>query len=197
MPRVKTARKERSILEAASRVFARRPFHEVLIDDIASDARIGKGTIYRYFETKDDLYFATLLHGIDRLAETLAAAPSDESSPARRLERIAGEILAFFWDRRHIYPLLPRDESPNGRQVEMLRRREPILRLVQETIYEGIEGREFRGIDPRIGAEIFLGMVRSANLFRRETDTLSDLVTHVMSVFLNGVAVDTGNGSEA
>ena len=56
MPRVKTEAKERAILEAAAKVFAMKPFHGVLIDEIASDAGIGKGTIYRYFETKDELY---------------------------------------------------------------------------------------------------------------------------------------------
>ena len=71
MPRVKTQEKELAILDAASRVFASRPFHEVLIDTIASDAGIGKGTIYRYFETKEDLYFATVLHVVETLAAEL------------------------------------------------------------------------------------------------------------------------------
>ena len=71
MARLKTADKELAILEAASRVFAQRPFHEVLIDDIAADAGIGKGTIYRYFETKDDLYFNAVLHVLDTLKAAL------------------------------------------------------------------------------------------------------------------------------
>ena len=71
MPRVKTQEKELAILDAASRVFAARPFHEVLIDTIAADAGIGKGTIYRYFETKEDLYFATVLHVMETLAADL------------------------------------------------------------------------------------------------------------------------------
>jgi AcrR family transcriptional regulator len=187
MPRVKTARKEQSILEAASRVFARRPFHEVLIDDIASDARIGKGTIYRYFETKDELYFATILFGIDNLADALTRILPQVTTPSARLERIAKEILSFFWDRRYIYPLLQRDPEHAERQTVMMKRREPILRLVQETILAGIERREFRGIDAHIGAEFFLGMVRSAHLFRAEDETLDELVFQVMSIFLGGV----------
>lgn len=188
MARVKTATKEQAILQAASRVFATRPFHEVLIDEIASSAGIGKGTIYRYFETKDDLYFATILYGIDSLGAAIERALSLEASAARRLERVATEILGFFWERRHIYPLLQRDEQHPERQDELMRRREPILRLVQETILSGIERRELRGIDARIGAELFLGMVRSSSLFRRPEDTLEELVSHVMGVFLSGVA---------
>jgi AcrR family transcriptional regulator len=187
VPRAKTAVKEAAILEAASRVFALRPFHEVLIDDIASDAGIGKGTIYRYFETKDDLYFATSLYALDHLAAALEKARAPEEPAALRLERIAREILGFFWDRRHLVTTLTRYERTD-REAEVLRRRESILRLVQEAILAGIERREFRGINPRIGAELFLGMTRSCNLFRRDEDTLEDLVAHILGVFAKGVA---------
>ena len=186
MPRVKTEAKERAILDAAAKVFATKPFHGVLIDEIASDAGIGKGTIYRYFETKDELYFATTLHILDRLAEVLSEALAQERSAARRLERIARENLRFYWDRRFLFPFLETDGIP-GRREELLQRREAILRFAQEAILAGIEQRELRGIDARIGAELFIGLVRSANLFRRPEDTLEDLVTQIMSVFLQGV----------
>lgn len=187
MPRVKTEAKERAILDAAAKVFAMKPFHGVLIDEIASDAGIGKGTIYRYFETKDDLYFATTLHILDQLAEALSEALVLEKSATKRLERIAQECLRFYWERRFLFPYLESDGMP-GRREELLKRRESILRYAQEAILAGIEQRELRGIDARIGAELFLGLVRSANLFRRADDSREDLVAQVMSVFLEGVA---------
>jgi TetR/AcrR family fatty acid metabolism transcriptional regulator len=187
MPRVKTEAKERAILDAAAKVFAMKPFHGVLIDEIASDAGIGKGTIYRYFETKDELYFATTLHILDQLADALSESLVLEKSATKRLERIAQECLRFYWERRFLFPYLESDGMP-GRREELLRRRESILRFAQEAILSGIEQRELRGIDARIGAELFLGLVRSANLFRREDDSREDLVAQVMSVFLEGVA---------
>jgi len=188
MPRVKTATKEQAILEAATRVFAMRPYHEVLIDDIAGDASIGKGTIYRYFPAKEDLYFATILHGLDTLTEIAARAIETEPEPARRLERIAAEILEFFWDRVHLFPLLPPQNVRNfDRHTEMLHRRGRLLRLVQETILAGIERREFRGVDARIAAEMFLGMVRSTVLFRAPQDSRDELVRNVIGVFLQGL----------
>jgi AcrR family transcriptional regulator len=186
MARTKTASKETAILEAASRIFAQRPFHEVLIDDIATDGGIGKGTIYRYFQTKDDLYFATSLYALDCLADVLEKARSPEDPAMRRLERIAREILGFFWERRHLVTLLARYERTE-REAEILKRRESILKLVQEAILSGIERGELRGIDARIGAELFLGMTRSANLFRRKEDTLEELVGHIVGVLSNGL----------
>lgn len=187
MPRVKTQEKELAILDAASRVFASRPFHEVLIDTIATDAGIGKGTIYRYFETKEDLYFATVLHVMETLAADLGAELHVEGSGIRRLERIAMRILNNFWERRYLLPFFQRDERFPTLEVELIRRREPILRVVQEAILAGIEQREIRGIDARIGAELFLGMVRSMNLFHSREDRLEDVVAQLMSVYVHGV----------
>ena len=188
MARVKTQTKELAILEASARVFAAKPFHEVLIDHIASDAGIGKGTIYRYFETKEELYFATVLHVVESLANELEGRARTETSAARRLEVIATTILERFWERRYLLPFFQRDERFPVLEFELVKRREPILRVVQETILAGIEQREFRGIDARIGAELFLGMVRSLNLFHTSEDRLEDLVAQLSSVFVAGVA---------
>jgi TetR/AcrR family fatty acid metabolism transcriptional regulator len=188
MPRVKTQEKELAILEAASRVFASRPFHEVLIDTIAADAGIGKGTIYRYFETKEELYFATVLHVVEALARELETRARSETSAVKRLESIAALILNRFWERRYLLPFFQRDERFPMLEVELVKRREPILRVVQETILAGIEQREFRGIDARIGAELFLGMVRSMNLFHNPDDRLEELVAQLMSVFVSGTS---------
>jgi AcrR family transcriptional regulator len=187
MPRVKTQEKELAILDAASRVFAARPFHEVLIDTIAADAGIGKGTIYRYFETKEDLYFATVLHVMETLAADLGTETHTEASGIRRLERIAARILNSFWERRFLLPFFQRDERFPTLEVELIRRRAPILRVVQEAILAGIEQHEFRGIDARIGAELFLGMVRSMNLFHTREDRLDDVVAQLMSAFVEGI----------
>ena len=189
MPRVRTHDKEETILEAAARVFSGRPFHEVLIEEIAAAAGVGKGTIYRYFETKEDLYFAAILHSFDELSDALAESLAQETSPRRRLERIAREVLSFSWDRRELFDLLLSDERRFAkREEEMQKRREAVSRLAQEAILEGIRRREFRGIDARVGAELFRGMIRAANGLRRREDALDGLVSEIVGIFTRGIA---------
>lgn len=188
MPRARTPDKEEAILEAAARVFSGKPFHEVLIDDVATAAGVGKGTIYRYFPTKDDLFFAAILHSFDRLSDALAESLAQETSPRRRLERIAREVLSFSWDRRELFTLLLNDERRFARRDgELQKRREAVSRLAQEAILEGIRRREFRGIDARIGAELFRGMIRAANGLRRPEDTLDGLVSEIVGIFTHGI----------
>ena len=115
-----------------------KPFHEVLIDDVAAEAGVGKGTIYRYFETKEDLFFAAILHSFDELSAALGESLAHETSPRRRLERIAREVLSFSWERRELFSLLLSDERRFAKRDEDLRkRRETVSRLAQEAILEG------------------------------------------------------------
>jgi AcrR family transcriptional regulator len=48
------------IIKAAAKRFARHGLSKTTLDEVARDIRIGKATIYHYFTSKDDLYFATL-----------------------------------------------------------------------------------------------------------------------------------------
>jgi AcrR family transcriptional regulator len=188
MPRVKTISKKEEILEAASRVFAEKEFHEVLIDDIAALAGVGKGTVYRYFRTKEELYFETILQAFDELSATLADAVAEEVSPTRRLERIVRESLRFSWERRYLLSLLQGDERRFAmREAELRRRRGGMMALVQKVILDGIERREFRGVDARIAAELFRGMIRAANCFRTEDDSVDGLVEEIIGIFTRGV----------
>ena len=49
-----------SILAASQRVFSRRPYDEISIDEIAAEASMSKGLLYHYFASKRDLYLETL-----------------------------------------------------------------------------------------------------------------------------------------
>ena len=193
MPRLKSLDKKQAILDAAARVFSGTQFHEALIDEVAAAAGVGKGTIYRYFPTKDDLYFAAVLHSFDELSSALAVTLSREKSPRRRLERIAREVLTFSRNRPDLYVLLARDERRFlERENEVQKRRDALSRLVQEAILEGIRRREFRGIDARVGAELFRGMIRAANRLRVGEETLEQLSAEIVGIFTRGIERDAG-----
>jgi AcrR family transcriptional regulator len=52
------SKKKEQIIEAAARVFARSGYSNAVVADIALQANIGKGTVYEYFNSKEDLFFA-------------------------------------------------------------------------------------------------------------------------------------------
>lgn len=79
------AARRTQILDAATRVFARKGFNRATIRDVARDAGVADGTIYNYFANKTDLLFGLL----DRLNDT-------ERRPAS-LAQVADTSLAGFF----------------------------------------------------------------------------------------------------
>jgi AcrR family transcriptional regulator len=77
---VVTEFRRRAILDAARKVFARKGFADGIMDDIAAEAGLAKGTLYLYFGSKKEIYKALLHHDMEALkADTLRridAAPS-------------------------------------------------------------------------------------------------------------------------
>ena len=59
------------ILKTARQAFAENAFHEVLMDDVAKKAGVGKGTIYRYFPDKESLYFAVIFNDVSDLKQQI------------------------------------------------------------------------------------------------------------------------------
>ena len=68
---VLSERRHSEILGAARQVFARRGFDEASVDDIARAAGLAKGTLYLYYRSKRDLYWAALRDGLLALGEEL------------------------------------------------------------------------------------------------------------------------------
>ena len=56
-----------AILKSALHLFAERGYFGTAVPDVAQLANVGTGTIYRYFENKEALVNAVLLHSIDQM----------------------------------------------------------------------------------------------------------------------------------
>jgi len=181
------------ILRAAEAIFARHDYHEVQMDDVVEACGVGKGTLYRYFPSKQQLYFAVMFDGIQRLRGELEAAVGTEEPPAQKVRRIVHRTLAFFWDRRFFFSLIHRGEHKmTGEAREWFRYRGALSRVIRETLEAAVAAGHVRRIDTRIATEMLLGMMRGVNRYRADDDRLDDLVTAVVDVFMRGVGTRTG-----
>ena len=92
MPRVKTEKKRREILEASAKVFSKHGFHAATVSQIADELGMGLGTFYRYFKSKLDVFHAVIEEVMGeaacqpiRVYGPLEAAQSPEDRVAARL----------------------------------------------------------------------------------------------------------------
>jgi AcrR family transcriptional regulator len=183
-----------SILRAAEAIFARRDYHEVQMDDVGEACGVGKGTLYRYFPSKQHLYFAVMFGGIERLRAELEAAVQTDEPPARKIHRLVHRTLAHFWDRRFFFTLIHRSEhKADGEAREWFRHRQELSRLIQQTLEAAMAAGHLRQVDAGIATEMLLGMMRGVNRYRAEHHQLEDLVTAVVDVFMRGVGTPAGH----
>jgi len=64
---VVSAFRRTEIIDAARSVFARKGFARGILDEIAREAGIAKGTVYLYFRSKKEIYKAVLNHDMESL----------------------------------------------------------------------------------------------------------------------------------
>src|SRR5262245_2106137 len=115
--------KRQRILAAATAVFAERDFHEVRVEEVATRAGVGKGTLYLYFPTKDDLQQVALRASLERVAEEVDEAAAADAPLDVVLERMVVSILRFFWRRPHLLTIVQRFEQRSPARTRVKRHR--------------------------------------------------------------------------
>src|SRR5262245_22027409 len=93
------------ILEAARKIFANEGFNQATVDDIASAAGVAKGTVYLYYQSKRDIYFAALKFGLEQMYSKLDEELKKVSAPQEKLRTLIGVKLAYFDDNRDFFKI--------------------------------------------------------------------------------------------
>ncbi len=144
------ARKARSrvrILEAARGIFFRDGFMAANLDDVARDAGVAKGTLYRYFENKAELYVAVLASNGEQFERKLRDAGSDRTlSAPERIRRIARFYLVHWTQNREYFQIFWALENqavigelPEGVLEEVTRLWQSCLQILAEIVQAGID----------------------------------------------------------
>ena len=174
--------KRAKILTAATELFAAQPFHKVLLSDVAEAAAVGKGTLYIYFKSKEDLYLSVLYSGfsglVDRLREQM---DKDIHGPAENLELMIREIVRFAYQNPHLFGVMR--TIPGWEAIDRTRwdvKRRELKSLIETVIRLGIAQGIFVDPHPEFTARYIPGCVRSALLDGIETVDRKVLTDHIL-----------------
>jgi AcrR family transcriptional regulator len=147
------------ILEAALACFAEKGFAGTRMDDIATRARITKGTIYLYFESKEDLFKSLARQSIGAQIENVTAyVNAFEGKSADLLRFVLGTVGHFAsTSDRVVLPKVLLAEAGKFPELAEFWRREVIdrgLSLFTAIIRRGIARGEFRKVAPEHAARL-------------------------------------------
>lgn len=104
-------RRKAQILETAAKVFAGYGFAATDVQRIAERIGVGKGTIYRYFPTKEQLFLAAVERGLKELEAEMDAVMELPLDPVEMLRRAVRGYLAFFHRRPEMAELFIQERA--------------------------------------------------------------------------------------
>lgn len=158
------AARRKQILQAAREVFMQKGFGSATMDEIAQRAELGKGTLYSYFKSKEELYVAVLNEGLEvflrRIEETLKL-PLGPEEMIKRLGDVYYQYyldhkdyfrVFFFLEHGDVFKDLPRELIQDN-----IERGVQCLRLFAEVVEQGIREGIFAPVDPWKAAVAFWG----------------------------------------
>jgi AcrR family transcriptional regulator len=190
------------LLDAAEEVFGRKGFHETTLKEVAELAEFSVGSVYSFFENKDDLFRQIFqrrgeqfMPGIRRILDDAGA------DPVAQLHELVAFEIGFFRDHPHFGRLYLRYSSATmisaEREIDVVMREryEEAMRLQASLFERGQAAGVLRTGDPEVLARLFSGLMSAyqaldpavvsddpAAAERLPLDDLHDLVASAFAV---------------
>jgi AcrR family transcriptional regulator len=105
------ARREEAILEAAARLFAEQGLSGADVQELADRLGVGKGTIYRYFPSKEELFRAAVDRGMRGLNDYVEARVAGVADPLARIEQAILAFLVYFDEHPELVELFIQERA--------------------------------------------------------------------------------------
>src|SRR5437899_9963948 len=152
--------RRQAIIDASAAVIARRGYHATGISELCEANDLGKGALYHYIGSKEELLAAIhdrvmdeVMLGADRVAEA-------GGSPSHQLTMLGTELLDVIHRYPdHVWVFLHEFPALTGERAEQFRkRRRQYERRVEAVLQAGVDSGEFRELPPRLTAMAWLGL---------------------------------------
>lgn len=178
------AQRESMMIEAAEKLFIEKGYDNVSMDEVAKAAQFTKRTLYQYFTSKEDLFFAVALKGFRMMA---LCCGKGFSTGKNGFDRLQNGVYAY-------YEFTSRNPGMFGlmRRVGIMRRSAPadsprlkdwlqfddkLFRAVADVVADGIKDGSVRDdIDPRMGTYSLVFLV--TGFFRLLSETGENFTDH-------------------
>jgi TetR/AcrR family transcriptional regulator len=154
------------LLDAAEEVFGRKGYHEATLKEVAELAEFAVGSVYSFFENKDDLFAQIFVRrGAEFIPELHAILDDKRASPVEQLHSLVDFEIGFFRAHRHFGRLYLRYSSAaylsTDREIDLVMkdRYEDAMQLQAALFRRGQRRKVLRDGDPDVLARLLSGIV--------------------------------------
>jgi len=205
---MKVSRKDREkrfrrheILAAAKTVFAEKGYDGAILEEIAERAEFSKATLYTYFKDKQDLFYAVLEDGLDRLFDSVKDIVGQDLPSLSKLRLIVKRAIEYMEEDRDFFRVLTPERAglTDTRHPELRKRVLPklvaFIELAALVLKQGIDEGKIKEVDPREVANLLFGMIHSTViwwLLEGAKGPLAEKSEAILDVLLDGIQLRRG-----
>lgn len=159
--------KRRRIIDAAVEVFAEKGFFGAKVSEVAKRAGVADGTIYLYFESKDDILISLFEEKMDDIIQRLTQLLDGHSDPETKMRRYIAEHLELVSEQPHLMQVLTVELRQSARFIKEYRPQgfKRYLAVIGSILEEGQAQGVFRkDLDPSIFRRALFGAIDEISL---------------------------------
>lgn len=193
--------KENSIIEAARKRFAHYGFSKVTMDEIASDIDMSKASLYYYFPTKENLFYAVLTQEQNEFIKEMDGIINTKLSASHKLITFVNKRLIYFQQFLNIGTLSFHTflDTKSFYKKYFVDFEEKELELINRIISEGKANGEFdKKLEENTGTVLLhvlhglrirtLRMIKEPNLTNKAILKLQGEMDVVIKIFIKGIS---------
>lgn len=188
-----TGSKKEQIILAATEKFLEKDFYQVTVVEIAEQAGVGKGTVYEYFASKEDLFKECFSYCADYYLQSFRQHLHQPRSVKEAMQKIINAHLDLIKDNRKKLHLLYNEKPLNFQELQgwVIKKRQELLVGVIELIGEGIRMKEIRSeVDAEMAGRIFLALtyvVMGGMVIIDNLDVNEEQIAGLLDIYWRGV----------
>jgi AcrR family transcriptional regulator len=201
---VVTAFRTSEILAAALRLMGTKGVDALTMDEIAQTAGVAKGTIYLYFQSKDELIQALLSQAGEAIALDLEAILAKPDSHQEKLKQVVTLLFHYVEKERTLFPVYLRElvRSKSSREAvpsALHKLEERIMGLLTHLFSEGIADGQFIDVNPHLLAYLVKSMGRAVGYYQMSVDhqnVIQEALPVVLRILFSGIVLPLGAAQE-
>ncbi len=159
--------KKTKILESALKLYSEKGSKNTSVEDIAKKAGIGKGTIYLYFKSKEDIFIESVIYAFSQWGKVLKEELEKIDSYEKRLEFYIEKNILMLSKSKEIANIFVA-EFPTFLSLIIQRNKvkksylyNQRIMFLKSIIENGVKNGEFKEVDSEIFSQILVGAINS------------------------------------
>ncbi|MCG6880993.1 MAG: TetR/AcrR family transcriptional regulator [Deltaproteobacteria bacterium] len=189
----KKADKIKEIHGVATRLFARKGYHNTSMREIARDLGMNQSSLYHYFAGKEEILYTLINDAMDDALGTLEEICKSDLSPHGKLNQVLSFYTNYYAGDQDRLRLLVNEQGNLGKEYRqvLIRKERRYVRLIQSILKDLADEGRMKTIPPSVATFAFFGMVHYTIKWYDKNGPVKsgELADYFLEIFTEGIFI--------